>query len=148
MPATDGYESVFISKPVRVLAKAIGCDVLIPHTGAPATGKLVWDATEGGSKNITIDLSRGIPEKLSFSYRGEVFGAEFTKILTGAIKVETSEDGNSWSLLRDEIKTKDNGIDIKATAAGHPSNEKASVDLLANSDAPIDKLSKYVFFIL
>ena len=117
LPATDGYESVSISKPVRVLAKAIGCDVLIPHTGASATGKLVWDATEGGSKNITIDLSRGIPEKLSFTYRGEVFGAEFTKILTGAIKVEASEDGNSWSLLRDEIKTKDNeyGNDILMT---------------------------------
>ena len=117
LPATDGYESVSISKPVRVLAKAIGCDVLIPHTGASATGKLVWDATEGGSKNITIDLSRGIPEKLSFTYRGEVFGAEFTKILTGAIKVEASEDGNSWSLLRDEIKTKDDefGDDILMT---------------------------------
>lgn len=117
LPATDGYESVSISKPVRVLAKATGCDILIPHTGASATGKLVWDATEGGSKNITIDLSRGIPEKLSFTYRGEVFGAEFTKILTGAIKVEASEDGNSWSLLRDEIKTKDNeyGNDILMT---------------------------------
>lgn len=117
LPATDGYESVSISKPVRVLAKAIGCDVLIPHTGASATGKLVWDATEGGSKDITIDLSRGIPEKLSFTYRGEVFGAEFTKILTGAIKVEASEDGNSWSLLRDEIKTKDDefGDDILMT---------------------------------
>ena len=117
LPATDGYESVSMSKPVRVLAKATGCDVLIPHTGASATGKLVWDATEGGSKNITIDLSRGIPEKLSFTYRGEVFGAEFTKILTGAIKVEASEDGNSWSLLRDEIKTKDDefGDDILMT---------------------------------
>ncbi len=117
LPATDGYESVSISKPVRVLAKATGCDILIPHTGASATGKLVWDATEGGSKNITIDLSRGIPEKLSFTYRGEVFGAEFTKILTGAIKVESSEDGNSWSLLRDEIKTKDDefGDDILMT---------------------------------
>ena len=117
LPATDGYESVSISKPVRVLAKATGCDILIPHTGASATGKLVWDATEGGSKNITIDLSRGIPEKLSFTYRGEVFGAEFTKILTGAIKVEASEDGNSWSLLKDGIKTKDDefGDDILMT---------------------------------
>ena len=117
LPATDGYESVSISKPVRVLAKATGCDILIPHTGASATGKLVWDATEGGIKNITIDLSRGIPEKLSFTYRGEVFGAEFTKILTGAIKVEASEDGNSWSLLKDGIKTKDDefGDDILMT---------------------------------
>ena len=117
LPATDGYESVSISKPVRVLAKVTGCDILIPHTGASATGKLVWDATEGGSKNITIDLSRGIPEKLSFTYRGEVFGAEFTKILTGAIKVEASEDGNSWSLLKDGIKTKDDefGDDILMT---------------------------------
>ena len=117
LPATDGYESVSISKPVRVLAKATGCDILIPHTGASETGKLVWDATEGGSKNIIIDLSRGIPEKLSFTYRGEVFGAEFTKILTGAIKVEASEDGNSWSLLKDGIKTKDDefGDDILMT---------------------------------
>lgn len=101
--ADEEFEAAAMSIPVRVMNHSAGCDVVVAYSGTTATGKLTWNEQQSGDKDITIDVSTGIPGRLSFTYRGVPFNIGGLWWLTGKISVSESADKVNWNTLKRDI---------------------------------------------
>ena len=96
------YESTFVTLPVKVRKPAVGCeDILLLNQ--PTEVEIFtenYNTNEIVMTSMAIDRNLGIPGRVEFQHKGEVwriFGS-LGSFYAGSIKVQQSTDGgNNWS---------------------------------------------------
>ena len=152
VPADSTYVMAKAQVPVRVYDCSIACtdaDLVIPIVGMQLEDELHFNPyqTWDNEKIVEIDTSKGIPGKLTFTYRG----VKEWNVLEGKIRVfESTDGGNTWNQVlsdADAVTPEDNTTQYSPLIPLSPKATHIKFERFPNNFSSVRYGSHYVQFI-